>query len=147
MQDTETLAVDYMTEIQQRTRTSLITGLRELATFLEDHPQVPAPIYQVTVNAFAQSKAEIVAAARLGGWRKDYNTTWFNLRRTFGGAMDEGVSLDINIARAEVCERIVVGTEIVPARPAVAEHEIEKVEWRCEGSLLAAGEPAATDVV
>jgi hypothetical protein len=112
-------------------RQSLIDGLREIAQFLEDHPDVPTPLIP-RLDAFVYSKEAFSAAARaVGGHqeKKDYGIV-IALRRMFGD-----VSYDLNIQRDLVCERVVTGTRIIPEQPAVPEHEEEIVEWKCSSVL------------
>jgi hypothetical protein len=113
-------------------RLAYTQGLRDLADFLDTHPDVPEPKYTV-FNVFVYDKAALATAARAARWEKVYNGEWFSLRQTFG----EDVSLDINVQRSLVCTRIVTGTRVVPAK---AEEIVEEVEWVCHDSLLSAGE-------
>lgn len=126
------------TEAQQQTaeqsveaerRAAFVRGLRELAECLERTPEIPVP-YGTLLNCFVGSREHVAQIARTGPWQKRYVDTWFTLTRDFAG----GVRLDVNVERVQVCERVVVGTETVPAQPA---HEVEIVEWRCADSLLA----------
>lgn len=106
-------------------RDETIQGLRALADFLAEHPDVPLP--SLTLNAFVDTKAEIAAIARVAPWGKNHNGDWFFLTRSFAGT----VRLDINVPRGQVCERVVIGQRTVPA------HEEDIVEWKCDESLLA----------
>ncbi len=116
-------------EIEAEARARIVQGLRELASFLEAHPEVPTP-YVGTQNAFVQTKEEIAAVARVGSWEKKWIDDWFSLDHAFSG----DVKLSVNVARAQVCERVVTGKQIIPAQP---EREIDVYEWHCDESLLA----------
>ena len=111
-------------------RAETIAGLRQLATFLENHPAVPMPVCY-GLNAFATTKAELVAAARVTGWTKTYRDTWFALSREFPG----GVTLDVNIERETICRKVVTGRRTIPAPPA---REVEDYHWECEDVALLA---------
>lgn len=113
----------------EKRRSAFVRGLRELADAMEQNHAIPVP-WGTQVNTFVDTREEAATVARAGSWRKVYAGDWFSLRREFSGE----VVLDVNIQRAQVCERVVVGTETVPAQPA---HEVEIVEWRCADSLLA----------
>jgi hypothetical protein len=114
-------------------RTKAIQGLRQLADFLEAHPAVPLPVLW-GLNAYARSRADLAAAARVGGWTKSYNDSWFALSREFG---EGAVTLEINIERGQVCRKVVTGTRVVPAQP---ESVVETYDWVCdEPALLAEG--------
>lgn len=112
----------------QERRSALIRGLRDLAAFLEQHPSVPMPV-GTSLNAFVYTREEMREIARVGTWEKAYYDEWMALRKMFG----DDIQFDINIARGQVCERVVVGTQTVPAQP---EKTVEIVEWRCADSLL-----------
>src|SRR4051812_6452849 len=92
------------TEIERAAsrRAASIRGLRELADFLEAHQVVPLPVLY-GMNAFASNRAELAAAARVGGWRKEYRDNWFTLERQFSG----DVNLEVNIERSTVCRKVV----------------------------------------
>jgi hypothetical protein len=114
---------DYATA---KRRADFIDGLRKMADFFEQHPQIKT--CSIDGNVFVE-RSELAALARLGGGSKEYYDSWFALRRTFG----EDVRLDINVSREQVCRKVVVGHKIVPAQP---EREVEIVDWVCEESVL-----------
>lgn len=116
------------TEAREKERAATIQGLRELAMFLEQHPEVPCPMVGGQ-NAFIATKAEMRALARVTSWRKEYVGSWFTLAKDFPG----DVALHLNIERSTVCRKVVTGTKVVPARP---EHEVEEFEWVCDEPLL-----------
>lgn len=115
----------------QEQRKKFITALRELADFLDAHPTVAVPEYGVTINVFVDSKEELAAHAKTSTWQKQYFDTWFVLSKLFHDRID----YQVNLPREQICRRVVVGTEVVPAQP---EREVEKVKWVCEESLLEA---------
>lgn len=123
-----------------------VNGLRELADFIEAHPDLPwSDVYPGTfewrVNVFVGNDAEKFAAFAASGGRWDKSTYAsdgedgiFMVTRTFGG----GVSLQVVTNRNAVCERKVVGVETVevpdPDAPKVTV-EREVVEWECRPLL------------
>ena len=109
-------------------RAAFIANLRELATFLEQHPNVPHPVYN-QLNVFIQTPEELASVAKGGSWSKQYNGPWFYLERVFG----EDLALHIDIEREKVCRKVVVGKRLIAAQP---EHEVEDVEWQCEPVTL-----------
>lgn len=111
-------------------RASIVEGLRQLANFLEGHPDVAAP-YNVQVNAFVETREELTAAAKALGWQKVYLQDWFCLKRSF--APDEAVTLEVNAPRERVCRRVVVGKKIIPARDAQV---VDEIEWVCDDVQL-----------
>lgn len=104
-------------------------GLRDLADFLDAHPDVRLNDPSHMVYVF--SRDTLAAIARIGGWRKVYTNDYFNLVRDFDG----GVSLQVFTDRAEVCHKVVTGTRLVPAQ---AERTEETFEWVCEDASLLA---------
>jgi len=117
-------------------------GLDAFAAWAAAHPDLPMHSSRTTwIVADHRMEnpdhAEIVRAiadgAPIGDVRKipsDINGGTMFIERHFGG----GVSVQHQAPRAEVCERVVVGTETVevpdPAAPMV-EVERDVVEWRC----------------
>ena len=112
-------------------REETVKGLRELASFLEAHPEVPAP-YLRQIDGFI-SREQAASVARVnGGWEKIWQENWFVLRRRFS----EKVALDLNVDRGEMCWRVQTGTRHVDATPA---REEPIYEWVCEDTSLLAG--------
>ena len=75
-------------------------------------------------------------ARRFGTAEKQYSGDFFWLKKQFGDTVLFSASSD----RETVCERIVIGTEIIPAAPecilpASPERTEEIVEWRCSPIL------------
>ena len=110
-------------------------GLRAMADFLEARPDIEAPGC-LTLNLFAHTREELTAIVRNGTWTKSYNDDYMWVRKDFGG----GITLEINIARAQVCRRVVIGTKVIPAKP---EHHVDVVEWICDEASLLAEEVSA----
>ena len=143
-------------------RAAYIDGLRQIADWLEQHPDVPLPylgfagstklqaqnVPAVPIYVWDDQRQRMAAIARaMGGAEKDAAGDRFRLTRHFAG-----IAVVASAERDQVCERIVVGTrevtEEVPDPEALAAvpkvtvtKTVEDVEWRC-GSLLA---PAGTE--
>ena len=116
-----------MTTVQERQE--FVAGLREMAAFLENNPDLPMPI-SGGHNAFVETRAELAAIARTMAWDKNANGDYFYLSRRFTG----GHSYEINVHRSEVCRKVVTGTKVILAVP---EHEVEEFHWVCDEPLLA----------
>lgn len=132
-------------EIAAKKTADYIAGLRELADFYEQNPNINLPYEGRMCNfgIFGLSKAEIVTTVKaFGKCTKDYDANSVTILKTF----PSGIKLQIYASRQEVCERIVVAKhtepetvtpgkwvpeEVVPAR------EVEVVEWRCHPLLEA----------
>ncbi|MCU1493345.1 MAG: hypothetical protein JWO62_1109 [Acidimicrobiaceae bacterium] len=117
-------------------RVHKVQGLRDLTDWLEKHPEAADSYSNYTVNLFVLDADEMAALAKsLGGkWEKHSGETWFTLARHFGPH-----TVEINAARAAVCERVQVGEETVeipdPDAPKVTVAQ-PVYEWRCPESLL-----------
>jgi hypothetical protein len=118
-------------------------GLREVASFLESHPEVELP--ESTLHCYRLYNKEVAATtaralSQGGRCDKVYEDTLVRLKRSFGP-----ITLEYLGTRSNVCEQIRVGTKIVPEqyiapRPAVEaqvipEHEEAVYEWRCSPLL------------
>lgn len=137
---TETPAADYDYAAAKR-RSAFVQGLRDMADFLEQHPNVDHPKND-TMNVFVSTREDIVRNARGSSWEKIYNDTWFYLRKEFG----EDLIFEINCARATICRQVEIGEKIVPAQPAQPER-VEKVyEWICDDASLLTPQSAPTAV-
>jgi hypothetical protein len=120
-------------------RTDYIRGLREMADWLEAHPDVPAPCSDI-FNVFVKDKErflEVRRAAGLSNKSGDANYVYFY--KVFSG----DIRLEINIKKELTCERVKVGEKVIPAKPARTielpaepEKREEVFEWRCPESLL-----------
>lgn len=115
-------------------------GLRELADWLDQHPEQAEQLREIRALAFPSDTPEGVAewARALGSAQKEYTgNDLFKLTRMFGP-----VELRAVVYRSAVCTRRVVGTrEVVrevpdPAAPLIEVTETEEiVEWDCEPIL------------
>lgn len=139
------------------TITTVSENLRILADLIEAHPDLPLPyavaygtdagidvhwylhIGDLTGDLPGQKAAAARVILELGGtWVKSERGEQFGFTQRRGG-----LRMDVQVARAAVCERVVIGSRevTVPASPArAAEPErvetVEDVTWICS-SLLA----------
>lgn len=135
-------------------RAAYTAGLRALADLLDAHPDLPLPYegrlspVQLGFHGLEDPAAALAAAARLipGAKRKGYDDNYFRLVGRL-----HGLQVELWAMREQVCERVIVGTEVreieepdpeaVAALPKVKRTEVvEQVEWRCH-PLLADAEP------
>lgn len=112
-------------------------GLRELADWIEAHPEVQLP--EASVAVYAEDRKEIAAKIMraLSPCEKDYDGDMFHLKRKFGP-----IELRFVFLRDAVCTPRVVGKRMVKEhiRPGIPErvipaHEENVVEWDCEPTL------------
>lgn len=133
--------------------TELIQGLRDLLAFVESNQDFefnPSPSTFV-INAEARTwyfngedkQRQFIAdltrrMAHCGKVEKVYGNEFAWIRLNFG----PHVKFEINTMREVICERVVVGKKIIPARPptvipAAPERTEEEVEWRCHPVMTA----------
>ncbi len=131
------------------TREDVISGLRELADWLEANPNVPINILYgsasvVHTNAIGYGafggRETMMALARMPGkWRKvSYGPkdSAFRLVRDFGNG---AVEYQVYVPRVQVCTKKVVGIKNVEEETVPA-HDEEVVEWECSPILVAVKE-------
>lgn len=118
---------------QLSARRAYVTGLRELAAFVESHPEIPLP-WAGAHNAFVTNKSDLAVVAKAcgGKWVKNATEQFFFISKPFTG----GHSYEVNVSRESVCRKVVTGTRIEPAQP---EREVEEFQWVCDEPLLAGG--------
>ena len=125
------------------TNAEYANGLRQIANFLESHPEIPLPTNTLSCYAMTNKKiAGLVARALSDGGRceKIFEDSILRLKRNFGEIELEYIGM-----RENVCEQVRVGTRVVPERyvppqPAtegqvIPEHEEAVYEWRCSPLL------------
>lgn len=115
-------------------RRAYVNGLRQLASFLEEYPELPVPFAGVNALSLVEDKAAMSRVARTPGvrWAKLGTDAYLRLSASFEGDHTYGVC----IARTEVCRKKILGTHLEPAQPA---REVEDYVWECTDALLAAG--------
>jgi|GEM_PF-5564423 len=132
------------------TKQEYVKSLRELADFLESKPlpddwaaylrseikeNYSAPVHRFRVLD-KKTFGRIVAA--LGSFEK--STTDYDIQAKV--SLPNGAAIIVEIARKEICEKIVTGKKKVPFTPAyfinaTPEHEKEIIEWKCPDSFIA----------
>ena len=127
------MTAEQKTEQERARREDFIRGLRDMADFFAQHPTVKLPSTEC-FNVFVTTREELAEHARVTSWEKVYEGPWFMLRKHFS----EDLRLEINTDRQTVCRKVVTGTRVVPAKPAVEEHEEETFEWVCDDASLLA---------
>jgi hypothetical protein len=131
-------------------------NLRAAADLLERHPDLPTPYVTSSSLGGTVSLAWYLhhgddQRANAAAIVKAIDGRWDRRGAEYEGPLAEwtqardGLRLTVTVAREQVCERIVVGTEevTVPAVEAKPERtEVrEVVEWRCEPLLTRASWP------
>ena len=130
-------------------RDGFTAGLRAVASFLDDHPEVPLPLldshtdHMFTTMAIylvdeSTARAELTAIARaMGTANKAASGDRFQVYRDF-----HGIRVMAQAPRDQVCTRVVTGVEdreveevVTPAVVRKVRKPVEVVEWRCEPLL------------
>lgn len=136
-------------------RADYIEGLRQIADFLAEHPEVPlphhvsgpvrlgSPAFYIYITSGDQRETVATVARAMGKAEKraDDSLQRYQVFRQFAG-----ITLVASADRNEVCERVVTGTREVTvekpdpaalaAVPTVTVTEtVEEVEWVCQPLL------------
>lgn len=120
---------------------SVVEGLLQACVVLERVATSGAFVAPCNVLVTCADKDQFREACRLlGTFQKTVDDTYFNAKRYFDG----GVSIEVYIERAKVCQRRVVGKRLIPEKVIPAREE-EIVEWECTPSVLTAMPAAATE--
>lgn len=128
-------------------RAATAAGLRQLADFIEAHPDIPVPTYLREPNVWCPRGAEqvqvLIRAALAAGVEvtKHHSDQQRNVGLRFGPF--EAMAL---INKSEVCERVVTGTRVVqvpdpayiPPETPMVDQTVEITEWRCRPLLAPA---------
>jgi hypothetical protein len=147
-----------MTTRKPETRTAYTDGLRAVADWLDQHPEVPLPYLGAAIDGDIRSvlpiflvddataRDDLAAITRaMGTASKAVNRDGdrFQVYRRF-----EGLIVMAQAPREQVCTRVVTGTEdqvveevVTPAVIRKIVKTVDVVEWQCE-PLLAAPAPA-----
>lgn len=104
-----------------------IDGLREMADWIEQTNW--HDVFNCTIHVFPEQGKFAEAVRRLGNCKKEFIGAWAYGVKKFGNSLEIRVCAD----RGKVCERVKVGTRIIPAQP---EQEIDVYEWHCPESIL-----------
>jgi hypothetical protein len=112
-------------------REEFIKGLRDIADFFEDRPELPIPNYGESFYIWEKSLVNArERAIQMAPAEKIYLESYFNLQRRFGPH-----KVVVSWARDAICERVQVGTKHVPAYTVEA-HEEPVYEWDCGQPIL-----------
>lgn len=126
--------------IDKEARELFINGLREAADFFENHPQLQVPMDR-SFTVYGIKGADLATFAKaFGKCDKVTDEYSFQLVHT----LPSGFNLNTYTSRENVCKRVLVNTEIIPAHiiPAIPEKMVEETtrnvyEWECPESILA----------
>lgn len=127
----------------KKTTENWANGLRELADFAEQHPDLfEGHTFGEQIDLFAYTPEEMAEkTAMLGTSTKAKKGDWYCMARGFGPHR-----LELNIASDKFCERVQIGTKTVEkpdpeALKQVPTVEVEEpvYEWICPESVLAHG--------
>lgn len=151
---------------QAAMRENPVGFLRAFADYLEAHPDIIAGVHEfhyVGFNAFTYGKEEFTRLVRQAGAGEkviDAADDYAPRARFYPNLGEFTGAFCISIPKDSVCQRVQVGTKLVPAEPerievkeivhtAVPEHEEPIYEWDCSGSWTERDEeeePVAVEV-
>jgi hypothetical protein len=128
-----------LSDEEQRDKAEFIAGLREFADWLELKP-IDAPRSCRRILFCVHSTCDLIAVRRACALsEKNMEGDYVHFAKRFRG----GISFSLFASKELTCERVKVGTKIIPAKPemvlpATPEREEEIFEWRCPDSILEA---------
>ena len=111
-------------------------SLRLIATFFEQHEELPLPHDAATFQIFnVHDKANLLPwLTTFGTTKKKFDDSFFLAEKAFGS-----ITMQIVIGRGQVCTRRVLGTKKVvdriPTGYQEVEREVEIATWDCEPLL------------
>jgi hypothetical protein len=122
---------------------AFLKALSKLSALYENHPELPVPALG-DIYAFPETREELAAATRkIAHLKPKKEATEYDSFFRVVVELSPLTKLHFCVERAKVCERVLVGTELVevPAQPAVEAHveERPKYEWKCADAILAPG--------
>jgi hypothetical protein len=144
---------EHWQEPRELTNRQFAAVLRRIATVYEQSPDIPK-LYNLTNGAefvFCHSKESFAAAVKaFGPGRKDADAEDL----LYFPELTRGTAIRINGFKSNMCERVKVGTKVIPAKeqlvipehviPATPERTEDVYEWKCSPFLeTPGGEEAA----
>lgn len=124
-------------------REEFVAAMREVADFIESHPNVPVPEGYSGIRLYASVETvdELRAAFHLSGpWAKEYQGETAVYKKEFGPQPENNwskgshITYQVSLPREQVCVKRVVGQEWVPPAPSYAQttgYYRDVVEWDC----------------
>ena len=132
-----------LSDSEHTERDEFIAGIRALADWMDAHENMPAPDSMNVGNVYASSRDHLLELRRRCGLREKFSTddclgnSYIGFRKVFSA----NVRLELFSTKDRTCDRVEVGTKIIPAKPeftvpATPETIVPVYEWRCPESLL-----------
>jgi hypothetical protein len=125
-----------------------IQGLRDMADFLESHPDIQLFGDQRGYVCYSEASELAKAVKGIGDCTKDVDDYFYNVKKKFGpidiqfymnrGGICRKVSKGVKTVMVKVPDPTYVAPEPAPAVPMIeVEQEVEEFEYVCPESLLA----------
>ena len=123
----------------QTERERWIAGLRDMAKFFEDHPELPVPVSTIQLCLFPKVEEMRKYVHIFGKARKEtLGDAYFFLNKVFYEDQYQKTYVQATWTRDNVCERVKTGTkkvmqtvQVKPAETIQVETEVETFEWKC----------------
>ena len=142
VEETEDSIARELAAERERQRINYVTGLRAAADFYEQHPEIVVPSETAITNYRVDSKEEArLVIKAVGTCQKKYDEYNFTVVKE----ITPNFNLRFVFLRDTVCEKVIVGTKVVPehvipAEPAreekfVPRREEPVYEYRCPSIL------------
>lgn len=137
MTTTHEPGIGFTIDESEQRKAAFLNGLRDLTAHLAANPDLLNTHTEVTVVAYSTDADEFARRVRLLGGERDKKPSenFYGVERHFGPAVTFRLIAD----REQVCERVLVGTDI-EERPIMEQVGFETVEtaryeWRCTSIL------------
>ncbi len=120
-------------------REEWIAGVRALADFYEQHPDLPLSVSDIQLCLFPKLEEMRKYVGIFGKAQKDaLGDSYFTLNKQFSKDRYRKIYIQATWQREKVCERVVTGrkkviqkVQIKPAETTDVEVEVETYEWKC----------------
>jgi hypothetical protein len=132
--DGEVVEPTELTETQK-----FVKGLRDMAAFIEAHPELPMPCSTLRVDYWPKLEELRDYVRTFGRLKKDaIGDSYFVLRKEFYKGAYTSISIEANWSRDSVCKKVKTGTKKVmqtvqtkPPETIEVETEVETFKWEC----------------
>ena len=125
-----------LTEAEATPHVRYACGLRELADWIEAHPEIALPNCEISSYSLDEREEAAAVLKALKPCRKHYSGEMFYIRRDFGP-----ITLSYVFYRNTVCVAKVVGKKEIPEQTipeqVIPAHTEDIIEWDCSEPILA----------
>ena len=130
---------DLEDQVKPDDRAMYVAGLRQLASFYANHPEIPLPQFEHSNFALNDKEEATNLASALGTFQKKYTDDLLIVSKKFGN-----IEAKFYFTRDQVCTAKVVGQKYEPERviPAtiIPGRTVDIIEWDCHALNVPKGQ-------